>query len=379
MRRYVEDFPAIDIGFLRRKGLFQAKGPNTVEVDTAIGPVRFSYSHGDDNVSATLPNGPTGPTTRRIGLVVKQLRFGERAFFVCPITKTPVTKLYVVNWTFGSRKAHGLVHLSKSSGMNERAKGRARHIADRLKGSAGRAPARGAKRRALISDLQQYSGSVKLDQETEGLIWATRRRDEGLSRARSQVRPFEGTSTRSAILRGRDPASGWTEAKVLRHLGAPLQWAKANGLVPLGTTLPPDYIQARPQLDARVLKSEGLLQPGVLRGAVLLWQKDLMGVLSEVLAAFDLRDPNRPVMFIRGRDTFYDKDYDQLIELIPHAGRWYLRCPISGARATIFYLKEGRFASRRAQELFYRRPTPQKAPGMSRAEFKAFITGTGQQ
>jgi hypothetical protein len=376
MRRYVEHFPAVDIGFLRRRGLFGAQGACTVELDSVIGPLRFEYVHGASFLCATILHAPKGPTTCRIGLVVKQLRLGERAYFVCPIRKAPVTKLYVCNWTFGSREAHGLVHLSKSSTSGVAARGRAIHIAERLKGSAGRAPARGEKRRLLILELLQHVDLNTLDVETRQLITNTRLRDEGLSRSRTRLRLNDEVATKRAIARGRDPSFGWTEQKILQELDLPLRIAKEEAIAPLPAELPPDYVQDRPQLDVRVLKSEGLLQPGQLRGAALLWKKELMGVLTEVIAAFDLRDPERPLIFIRGRDTFFHQLYDQLVELIPCDGRWYLRCPISGSRVTILYLKEGRFASRSAQELFYRRPPPPKERGMSKNEFMAMLRGT---
>ncbi len=42
-RRFVEDFVSIDIGLLKRRGLFEPGGERTVEVQTRVGTFTFTH------------------------------------------------------------------------------------------------------------------------------------------------------------------------------------------------------------------------------------------------------------------------------------------------------------------------------------------------
>jgi hypothetical protein len=145
------------------------------------------------------------------------------------------------------------------------------------------------------------------------------------------------------------------EATALLHLRDPLE-AIHEGRPPQVSASPalsPDRIDTRPRLDTHTLSAFGLLKRGEVRGVSLVWSPEDMGACTQLLVAIDLRDPSSPFVLAEAYDDLTETTTLQIIPLERAAGRWYMRCPITGERSTTLYLRACRLGGRKGQALGY--------------------------
>lgn len=368
MRRFVEDFTSIDIGLLKRRGLFEPGAAQTVVVDTLPGPMEMTCQQPGTHVTVHL--GPIGkPPVQRIELRATQLRMGERVYFACPITGDRASKLYLVDGRLASRVGHGLVNLSTTNRMTDAPRGRSINLANQLKGDAlGKGPARGARREKLIERLLAVKGNGAIDPEAQRIIDQTSRaRNDREAILEKQRRAFSHT-TGAALERGRTSAMNWTEEDVLRQLAEPLAEIAA-GRPPEVPVIDwyPEHLYPKVTLDVRILNSAGLFVPGELKGAALIWDRVMNWVIHHTLVAADFRDPERPYLLIENVDTLARETFRQVIPLKFVAGRWYMQCPFRGSQHTILYMRCRWLGSERALNL---RRKPLDYPPLTDEDFK---------
>lgn len=351
MKRFVEDFPSIDIGLLKRRGLFEQSDSAPVVVQTKVGPWTFTSSEGSV-VSATYEV-KGKPITQSIELQVAQIRYGVRPYFVCPTTFERAAKLYLADGFLASRKAHGLVHLVTTNRKIDVQRGRTTHVATRLKGSAlGKGPARGMRRSKLIIDLIQLDGVRWVDPEAMKIMAKVIRKEQDARYIEDRLRRIQSSSTAVALERGLASAVGWTQDEVLRQLADPLALAAAGRLPPMPELkLHPEHLHPRVTLDVRSLASAGLLEPEELKGAAMLWDRDYSGVVNYTLLAAEFTDWRAPYLLVENVDTFLRERYTQVIPIDYVSDRWYFKCPFTGARRTTLYLREGWWGSEKALNL----------------------------
>lgn len=351
-RRFVEDFVSIDIGLLKRRGLFEPGGERTVEVQTRVGT--FTFTHRPPEGRIRMVHSLEGHRTlQTVELQVAQLRYGERRYFVCPINRERASKLYFVLGRLGSQKGHGLVHLVTTNRKADVQRGRTINLAKRLKGDAiGKGPARGMRKARIILSMLAADGAKWVDPEALQIIAKTFKKEENRNYQDEMRRRIRGSSTRFALEEGRRSQMNWTQDEVLRQLAEPLAMVKAGTFPELpDLELPPDHLHPRVSLDVRSLHSEGLLEVEELKAAALMWNRKYSGVINYTLLAADFRDPWKPYLLVENVDTFLRESYHQIIPVVHAAGRWYLRCPFTGVRRNTLYMREGWLGSNKALNL----------------------------
>jgi hypothetical protein len=82
-------------------------------------------------------------------------------------------------------------------------------------------------------------------------------------------------------------------------------------------------------------------------GCVARWRTGL-----RVSFVFDLSLADKPCLIIC-REEGSNAPELQVVELV-QGGRWYMRCPILGTRHDLFFYREGKFASPKANRLVHR-------------------------
>lgn len=348
MKRFVEDYPSVDIGLLKRRGLFEASG-EAVEITFVGEPLRFRC----EPSGGILVSDAAGRRSHRLSIETRTLRYGQRRYFMCPKTGRRATKLYLVDGELASREGHGLVHLITTNRPADVARAKTVHRSTRLSGAAlGKGPARGRRRKALVDALASIGDTASIGTDAAGVIHRDRLNRRSGRREEDEAQENAGSSTRYALEAGRRSEDGWTEEEVLEALSEPLELALKGTLDTASTPdFAPDWLAQRARLDVRTLHHAGLLEVEELRAAALKWDRDSTGVINYVLMAADFRDPDHPFLVIKSRDTYEHVDYFQIIQVEYCAGRWYFRCPISHARRTTLYLREGLFGSDKALNL----------------------------
>lgn len=359
MRRFVEDYPSVDIGLLKRRGLFAGSG-HAVEVKLDEAGFQFERrTHREITVKRISGGSPV-----RLGIETRPLRYGERRYFVCPKSGGRATKLYLVEGEFASREGHGLVHLTTTRRPSDIARAKTVHVSTRLSGAAlGKGPARGRRKKVLVQELAAVGSAKWIDPAAAQVIHRDRLRSKSRRLQDEAERWSEGSSTRYALEHGRAGEDGWTEEEVLEFLAEPLERA-VKGVLETSTLddLTPDWLASRARLDVRSLDHAGLFEVDDLHGAALRWDRSSTGVINYVLMAADFRDAYHPFLLILSRDTYDRVDHLQIISIEYCAGRWYFRCPISGSRRTTLYLREGLFGSDKALKLRKRQWDPSEDP-----------------
>ena len=134
MPRFVETVDDVDIGLLRRRGLFDTVAVSTTEIEFADGTAEFEYHpiHARLFVLDTDYAGRDRCSTIRVEFA--KLKLGLRPFFVCPLNGRRCSKLYRVDGRLGSQAGHGLSFLSKSSRDEDKVLGRTFRLAGRIDG-----------------------------------------------------------------------------------------------------------------------------------------------------------------------------------------------------------------------------------------------------
>lgn len=126
MRRFVEDYPSVDIGLLKRRGLFADSGHS---VEVKLGEAGFQFQLLSDREITVKRTSGGSPV--RLGVETRLLRYGERQYFVCPKSGSRATKLYLVEGKFASREGHGLVHLTTTRRPSDIARAKTVHLSQR--------------------------------------------------------------------------------------------------------------------------------------------------------------------------------------------------------------------------------------------------------
>lgn len=355
-RRFVEDYASIDIGLLKRRGLFLPGGDRSVEVETRAGPFLFAYRHPEGRV--WVKYGPKGrQTAESIELQVTQLRYGERRYFVCPISFTRASKLFMVDGRLASMVGHGLVHLATTNRKEDGKKGRTIHLAAQLKGDTlGKGAARGDRKNRLVKKLRALDSAKWVDPDVQAIVDRVLNEDSDRLLQEERARRARLNSTAHALEMGRVSPKGWTEEVVLRELADTMAMV-AQGTPPVSPKLElfPEHLYPRSTLDVRALHTAGLLDPEELKAAALMWDRDYSGVINHTLLAADFRDPYSPFLVIENVDTYERKEYPQFIPIDFAGGRWYFKCPFTGRRCKTLYLREGWLGSEKALNL-HRKP-----------------------
>lgn len=349
--KFVEDVPCLDIGLLKRSGLFARRRTTRLRLEIEGAEVIASGSAVASVVGLQIGSAPV----QSVDTIFVPLTFGERLYFVCPKTSKRATKLYLVDGVFASREGHGLVHLVTTGRREDVERARSVHIATRLSGAAlGKSPARGTRRRRLISELNERGDEKYVGQDVRRLLVPNKEiRKRAETALDSDKRRTVTTSTAYLLERGRQSLDGWAEAEVAEAM-RDLVRGRQEGVFPtfeLPDDLTPDFLLPRVRLDARSLQKAGLLDPGGLRYAAFVFDRSCSTYLSWAWFAFDMRDPADAWILMRGKSVGLRETSEQAIRVEHRNDRPYLVCPFTKTRRTTLYLREGLFGSHRALKL----------------------------
>jgi hypothetical protein len=365
-RLAAEDCPKIEIRVLKRLGLFD---PNHAVTECGV------ESNGHKFLITCRPvlrrlwvSYSYHGKLRRVEIELDQakLRNGDRIYFYDPSTGERTSTLYLVGDQLASLKTLGLRTVSRRGREAERLQAQIDTIRDRLEGREGFGKARGARRERLVEQLAGLT-SASLHKPLEVMALEHRRHVRAKRPWRS--RQGEGpTSTVRALAAG-DAATLESERELFEAIVAPtlavfLSATGPDRCAPTDPDSPILIVEDQPALDLRALGRHWDLTKASLHWAKLVWPSNLMGGARHFLLVLDMTTPP-PLLLVQ---RFHDAEpvSSQTIMLVKSASsvapRWQMVCPASGAHCDILYLRDGRFASAKAQRLTHRSQRAAKAP-----------------
>lgn len=346
MPALIEDFPFISTAQLRRAGVFTSGGVE-VTIPMRTGHVVVSYREDEGRLVLTA----IGRQPQRINMIARGQRYGDQLLFECPKTRLGATKLYLRNGVFASGKGHGLKYSSNSASSHRALKAKAQRLEAVYLGSPSKGPARGERRRAVISALLDPLVLPFVSAEGKARLGREAHVDRRML-AGEVAKKADLYSTDFALDRAQERQE-WSRFEILGLLDE-FRISELQGTVRTFELEPmrPEYVDRYPRLDIRVLRRRGLL-PGAreVTAAHLAWMRENTGRLSFVLLVGREADAFGLNLEVFGRDKVEGVDYKQTIYVQAERDRWFFRCPLSNRRATILYLREGRFGCKEALEL----------------------------
>jgi hypothetical protein len=351
MNRFVEDTPSIDVGHLKRVGLFPEVGSATIHLTLDGRDYRLEHTVGDPHFTIHFPRSQKR-APQRVRLQTADLTFGGRRYFECPKTAEPVRKLYLQDGWFASRIGHGLRHLTRSSRKEDIQRGRTIHMAARITGADGKGPARGENRTRRLKTLLKEGDPQWFDAATQLAVHRAALKDaRGNKPKKVPIRWGDERRDRTSTKWALQHSSDTPESDVLETLGRFLSF-RGEDLNPELTDTGEEPWRDRPRLDIRTLNAAGFLQLGKLRVSAVRWDRMLMGYVNSCFMAADLRDLNLPRLVIWLHTD--EKAYAQFIDLVWTDDRWYMICPYTERLTTTLYLCCGILASLRAHNQIHR-------------------------
>lgn len=154
----VEQFPLIDLRFLKRAGLLKP-GECTYDTlrwrnqDLEALEVRIFVDLSDADDASIRIAGDVADQRAAIECV-RCPYGGYRCYFLCPLTGTRCEQLFAVDGIFACRKAHRLTYISQSEDELSRARRKVRKLQRQVKGDTRYVRPRGRNRHARVQELK---------------------------------------------------------------------------------------------------------------------------------------------------------------------------------------------------------------------------------
>ena len=350
-RAQVDGSPRLEGSFLLRQGF---KDKDTIKLGLVSYNLWFFVEKQPDGMLYIY-------TPSEIGILYQEIDFSLtlngatwKPYFFCPVIEDYCSTIYFHSGVWASRDAHRIRSLNLSPHQQ---KGRAMgDLRDAIRGTSVQKPARGARRRELLSevkaelDLLGILPNTWIDLEPEferegEIIQRSTRRQE-----RSR-RPQE-TTLGYAIQCGRMANH---DAEVVRY--------RTSGVVPPSTPnighaaraeRPLAALEDYPCIDLKTIRARGWLDAGYLVAWHLRWPAELCES-AEILMFIDMRSD--PALYFEFSKKGQPPAYHQGIPIVSRStmpGRSFLRCPVLGTEHQQLFLRDGYFASQAAHRLQYR-------------------------
>ena len=345
----IDTLPCLPAAFLARQGFLsnkqwrglETRGLTILALSAEEGKIRIRWLLDEDSMLQDIV----------LGLFSNGALY--KPYFLCPVTSLRCSCLYYRNGFWASRYAHGL----RTSRNRKREAVSARMLAlrDLLVGTASLRPLRGARRQKALEEVARELSRLEfvpnswwdLEQvfDEEAMVQRLRTSSE-----RRSVRD-KTTSLRHAMGCGRSTYPGevgaWTRPDAVVVSSEAL--LQARGVDPSI-----ERLERHAYIDVATLRSGNLLVPGRPRGWVLAWPPQLTAG-HDIFMLVDTTNPDAIALKLqlsRG-DHCVIQDI-RLRERVAMPGRLFLECPLLHTLHGRLYLRDGFFASAKAQQLAYR-------------------------
>ncbi len=348
---FAEEQPRIPIRLLKLEGLLTEAGGRTMLRTAGLDVVIVSM---DPSNALIAWKDEDEFHQELVDHSINYLRFGERPVFICPLTGANCYDLYLYRGRWASAKGHGLLHATRNGSRRDRRRAKLESINARLQGLEGLPKARGANRTRLVDRALTVPHATHL---VADLAYAAasedRKRQEAAAHRYRSTRKRGGCSTEAALAGGdahpyqgvysNDP--GGMLAIIRGCLSGPLDRAEL-------VERPLRKLEDAAALDARVLSRNWSAARSTL--TTLIWPEGMEGATQFVLAA-DFRDRSAPSV---GLCRLSSEGLGfQILAVEPAGsykpGNWVFLCPVLGTRHDVLFLRDGLFASAKAQRLIH--------------------------
>jgi hypothetical protein len=346
--RKFDSHPQIAIGHLKRSGMLNRQSAKRA---FESGGIAFVLSHNNPQHILTITWSRGNQAFKQEILIGnKLLQLGYRYYFQCPITRELTDRLHLIDGRWGSRGAFR-GRISASPSRAQRRLERVDQWLNELFGREGFRKVSGKRRTEIIGKLWLEPMITFRHPELSSLFAVEAERS--CRPENQQLRCRTGAmSTFGAVSKGAD----LDLPSVKERLATWLSRREVDNLDPehAPLTSPLDFLDDYPALDLRSLSRLGFLK-SPLAGFTLKWV-DLSGKQkASAVVLVDQSTAARPFLLVQPIDGA-SAVVEHVIELIPKAAgsRAHLRCPRSGQHKDVLFLREGIFASARANRLHHR-------------------------
>ncbi len=277
--------------------------------------------------------------------IVRSPVFGEkeRHYFICSVTGKRCSHLFLYRGHFVSKGAcHGRNRWNSS--RRQRRAQRIWDAYDQLVGAQGYRAATGMRRQRLILFLRTEPFIGAWFPDLLDIFW-----EEDKKRAQRLKRVLRSNLHRQSVhaAHATDYPRPLTDAEIAACLSSRLEPPSPSFEAPVPRELPIAFREDHMVLNISALARAAEPREGEARGYLVRWAS---GRHAKVV--FDLRKSNQPQLIIYP-DPLPTGWRPQVLELV-RGGRWYMKCPILGTRHDLFFYREGKFASPRANRLVHR-------------------------
>lgn len=285
-------------------------------------------------------------TVHGIRYVLRELNFGPRPYFICPITGDDCLKLVFYRGLVSSISAFNLI--SGDGALSLRA---VKYEARRAKLLKYDGTLRSSKeeRETLLTFLRKHPRRLNEDENIIAFLEREERRKE------RERKKFLWESRELSTTKALDCGRGANQhAAFEEYLRLGIEWAHNIPLVDPPAALPiPDSLEHYGVLDIRILLDRGYFDHDRVAGNRLGWSADATGVRSIYLFS-DSRHSGMPLLIARieAEDSTVTWQSIRLLPSARSARPRYMLCPFSHIRSDILYFRNGVFASREAQGLY---------------------------
>lgn len=350
---FAEERPRVSIRLLKREGIL-TKPFGDVVINTAGVDVRVTVMCDSYALFAWKDEGRL--REQEVTLCDISLRFGSRRAFQCRASLQPCFDLYLTRYGWVSAKGGGLQRAGNRSGRIGRRLVRLDRIRSRLLGLDGTPKARGANRTRLLAELRGIPFGTWHIPEAEFMVF-----DHDQAKRLEAAKPFRSRransphSTEAALAAGSsDPFLGSDSAMA----SLLLERAASSELSQLDTDSlsrrPLKVLETSAALDARVLSK--LLPRDRPWCRTLIWPPSAMEGATRFVLAADLTDRSAPRLAIKRTgptgSAWQSVNVRRSSDYKPN--NLVFVCPVLGTRHDVLFLRDGFFASPKAQRLVHR-------------------------
>lgn len=347
---FAEDQPRLPIRLLKQEGLLVEAGRRMYLRTAGLTVIVVSM----DPSSALIAWESEGKfQSELVDYSINYLRFGERPVFICPFTGQNCYDLYLHKGKWGSARGHGLLKATRDGSRLDRQRAKLDSIHARLQGAEGLPKARGATRARLVARALKVPYATQVIPDLEAAA-ADEDRKQQAARARAyrSNRKNGPCSTEAALAGGRaQPYRGVaaTPMSMLAIIGGAKVELLDRAALSSRALLKLEECAA---LDARVLSR--IWASGGAALTTLVWPAGMEDATQFVLAA-DFREGSAPSVGICRLSPNGPGFQSLTVEAagLYKPGNWVFRCPVLGTRHDVLFLRDGQFASAKAQRLVH--------------------------